>query len=94
MSNSSKASAKVLSKQESELVVLELSDDIIEDANALMVGAPIDGVIYLTIHSCPYCHNEMETIGIAHGIFECSNCAAVRSRRIEMARRFKCLEKD
>jgi len=93
MSNKN-ASAKVLGKDETEMVVLELGEDILEEAHSLLVGAPVHGTVYLTTHSCPFCHNEMETIGIAHGIFECSNCASVRSRRIEMTRRFKCLENE
>jgi len=93
MSNK-KAAAKLLDKSETELVVLELGEDVLEEATALLVGAPVSGSIYLTTHSCPFCHNEMETIGIGHSVFECSNCASVRSRRVEMTRRFKCLENE
>jgi len=93
MSNKN-ASAKLLDKDETEMVVLELGEDVLEEAHSLLVGAPIKGEVYLTTHYCDYCRSEMETIGIAHGIFECSYCASVRSRRVEMKRRFKCLENE
>lgn len=63
-----------------------------EDVSALLVGDSRRGAIFLTIHSCPFCHNEMQTIGIAHGIYECSKCASVRGRRITLERTFKSLE--
>ena len=89
---SSSASARLEKITDEEIDMIEISEDYTQEVNALLVGDPTNGELFLTTHSCPYCHNEMQTIGIAHGIYECSKCAAIRSRRIVMDRTFKSLE--
>jgi hypothetical protein len=56
------------------------------------VGSIITGDIYLVTHRCPFCYSSMQTLGVGHPVFNCSKCAAVRSRDIEMQRSFEHLE--
>ncbi len=91
---SSKAAATIAVFDEDDIDMLELdADDIAGEATgALLVGCFVEGEIYLVNHRCGFCKAEMQTIGVGHGIYECSNCAAVRSRRVIMDRSFQLLE--
>ena len=59
---------------------------------ALVVGDPLEGTVCVTNHECPFCHAKMQTVGVGHGIYYCSWCAARRGRTIEMKRQYECLE--
>ena len=90
---SGKAVARIVDMDEIDALAIELDLDaegvVVE---SVMVGDPVSGTLYLVTHECPDCHSKMQTIGVAHGVYECSKCAAVRSRRKVMNRRFECLE--
>jgi hypothetical protein len=91
---SSKASAKIEKMDIDDLVgeiEVETELDLLEPA--LFIGEPLDGGYpFIVVHECPFCHAKMQTIGVGHGVYHCSWCAAKRSRNIEMKRRYEALE--
>jgi transposase-like protein len=91
---SSKPSAKMIEADDISLLQIEFDPEDMTDVNAVMVGDVIKGTIYLTTHECPFCHSQMQTLGVAHGSYDCSKCAATRSRSITMTRRYECLENE
>ena len=88
---SGRAAARLVDMND-EAIVLELEENMAESVDSLLVGDPVNGVIYLVTHTCGFCKASMETIGVGHGIYECSKCAATRSRRVVMERQFESLE--
>ena len=61
---------------------------------AATIGCRVKGDLYLTTYSCPFCHASMQTVGIAHGEYNCSYCKAKRNCRVKMNTRFECLETE
>lgn len=93
---SPKPAARVLDMAQEMDILVELAqeDDKLLETPALMIGDPGEGKLYLTTHTCNYCRSSMQTVGVGHGVYECSWCASKRSRRIVMDRKFECLENE
>lgn len=90
---SSRAAAKIMDMDEEMVIEVDLANLEPELTNCF-VGDPIKGDIYLTTHTCGFCQSSLQTIGTGYTQFFCSNCAAVRSRQVEMSRSFECLEAE
>lgn len=90
---SSRAAAKIMDMDEEMVIEVDL-DNSASEISHCFVGDPIDGDIFLTTHTCGFCRSSLQTIGTGYTKFFCSNCAAVRSRQVEMSRSFECLEAE
>jgi len=79
---SSKAAAVVDTMDDLLDIEVDLDADVY--GGEVMVGGHIEGDMYLVVHTCPFCHSKMETIGVGYSKYLCGHCKAVRSREIEM----------
>lgn len=92
---SPRESAKIMSVDDlADELMIEVDLDDTVDLDGVMVGDPVSGQIFLTVHECPYCHSKSQTIGVCHAVYYCSYCASVRGRKMEMNCKFESLESE
>jgi hypothetical protein len=89
---SSKPAARVMNMNDEYEIIIDDDQEVVDES--FTVGYPESGPIYLTSHECPFCHSMMETIGVGFGDYYCSNCWAMRSRKVLMKPRHQLLEEE
>lgn len=87
---SARAAARIDTMDDSYEVIIDESEDAGEAS--FTVGYPCAGNIYLVTYVCDFCHSSMQSIGVAHPEFWCSDCMAKSGRRKQMVQRFELLE--
>ena len=90
---SSKPSAKLVDVDERDLLMIEFEPEEM-GVDSVMVGSIVTGTVYLVTHECPFCHSQMQTIGVGHGTYECSKCYVTRGRKVTMRQGFQNLENE
>lgn len=83
-------SARLIDMNDDRFIEHDLEIEV--DLSSLEIGSRVKGSIFLTTHECPHCHSKMQTLGVGHAMYECSWCAGVRNRSVEMVRHFECME--